>query len=92
MLYLYMEGVVELDNARQHMTLHIPLGRAIAQVVSRRLPTVAARVRARGLVKWDLWWTKWRLGQVFSEYFGFPCQSSFHQILLHHQNHPGQVQ
>jgi hypothetical protein len=31
------------------------------------------------------------LGQVFSEYFGFPCQSSFHQI-LHHHNHPGQVQ
>jgi hypothetical protein len=21
------------------------------------------------------------LGRVFSEYFGFPCQSSFHQIL-----------
>jgi hypothetical protein len=31
------------------------------------------------------------LGQVFSEYFGFPCQSAFHQI-LHHHNHPGQVQ
>jgi hypothetical protein len=31
------------------------------------------------------------LGQVFSEYFGFPCQSSFHQF-LHHHNHPGQVQ
>jgi hypothetical protein len=30
------------------------------------------------------------LGQVFSEYFGLPCQSSFHQI-LHHHNHPGQV-
>jgi hypothetical protein len=30
------------------------------------------------------------LGQVFSEYFGFPCQSSFHQI-LHPHNHPGQV-
>jgi hypothetical protein len=30
------------------------------------------------------------LGQVFSEYFGFPCQSSFHQI-HHHHNHPGQV-
>jgi hypothetical protein len=28
---------------------------------------------------------------VLSEYFGFPCQSSFHQI-LHPQNHPGQVQ
>jgi hypothetical protein len=31
------------------------------------------------------------LGQVFSEYFGFPCQSSFHQI-LHPHNHPEQVQ
>jgi hypothetical protein len=31
------------------------------------------------------------LGQVFSEYFGFPCQSSFH-LILHHHNHPGQVQ
>jgi hypothetical protein len=31
------------------------------------------------------------LGQVFSEYFGFPCQSSFHYI-LHHHIHPGQVQ
>jgi hypothetical protein len=30
------------------------------------------------------------LGQVFSEYFGFPCQFSFHQIL--HHNHAGQVQ
>jgi hypothetical protein len=26
------------------------------------------------------------LGQVYSEYFGFPCQS-FHQF-LHHHNHP----
>jgi hypothetical protein len=25
------------------------------------------------------------LRQVFSEYFGFPCQSSFHQLL---HNHP----
>jgi hypothetical protein len=31
------------------------------------------------------------LGQVFSEYFGFPCQSSFHQI-LHPHNHTEQVQ
>jgi hypothetical protein len=31
------------------------------------------------------------LGQVFSEYFGFPCPSSFHQI-LHHHNHLVQVQ
>jgi hypothetical protein len=33
---------------------------------------------------------KMALGQDFSEYFGFPCQSSFHQI-PHHHNHPGQV-
>jgi hypothetical protein len=31
---------------------------------------------------------KVELGQVFSEYFGFPCQSSFHKI-LHPHNHPG---
>jgi hypothetical protein len=31
------------------------------------------------------------LGQVFSEYFGFPCQSLFYQF-LHHHNHPEQVQ
>jgi hypothetical protein len=30
------------------------------------------------------------LEQVFSEYFGFLCQSSFHKILNSH-NHPGQV-
>jgi hypothetical protein len=27
------------------------------------------------------------LGQVFSQYFGFPCQSSVYQI-LHHHKHP----
>jgi hypothetical protein len=31
------------------------------------------------------------LGQVFSEYLGFSCQSSFHQI-LHPPNHLGHVQ
>jgi hypothetical protein len=42
---------------------------------------------------WDFVVDKVALGQVFSEYFGIPCQSSFYQI-LHHQNHnhPGQVQ
>jgi hypothetical protein len=30
------------------------------------------------------------LGQVFSEYFGFPCQS-FHRS-LHYHNHPGLTQ
>jgi hypothetical protein len=31
------------------------------------------------------------LGQVLSEYFGFPWQSSFHQF-LHHHNQPGLAQ
>jgi hypothetical protein len=26
------------------------------------------------------------LGQVFSEYFGFPCQSSFHQYFHNHHH------
>jgi hypothetical protein len=49
-----------------------------------------ARVRARsGHVGFVV--DKVALGQIFSEYFGFPCQSSFHQF-LHHHNHPGLVQ
>jgi hypothetical protein len=48
------------------------IGRAIAQAVSRWLPIAATRVRIRaehvGLVV-----DKVALGQVFSEYFGFPC-------------------
>jgi hypothetical protein len=65
-------------------------GRAIAQAVSRWLPTAAARVRARA---WQVEFVVDRVAlvQVFSEYFNFPCQSSFHQI-LHHHNQPGQLQ
>jgi hypothetical protein len=57
-----------------------------SQAVSCWLPTAAARVRVRiGHVEFVV--GKVALGQVFSEYFGFPCQSSFHQF-LHHHNHP----
>jgi hypothetical protein len=38
-------------------------GRAIAQVVSRWLPTAAALVQTSGLVMWDLLWTMWRWGR-----------------------------
>jgi hypothetical protein len=52
-------------------------GRAVAQAVSRWLPTAAAWVRTRaGHVGFVM--DKVVPGQVFSEYFGFPCQSSFH--------------
>jgi hypothetical protein len=67
------------------------IDRAIDQAVIWWCLTAKARVRARsghrGFVM-----DKVALGQVFSEYFGFPCQSSFHQILKTHNNHPGQVQ
>jgi hypothetical protein len=61
-------------------------GSAIAQAVGRQLPKAAGRVRAqarschvRSVVD------KVALGQVFSEFFGFPCQLSFHRLLhIHH--------
>jgi hypothetical protein len=56
-------------------------GRAIAQVVSRWLPTAAVWGLSLGLVMWDFVVDKVALGQVFSKYFGFPCQSLFHQLL-----------
>jgi hypothetical protein len=62
-------------------TLRAKRGRAVAQAVSRWLPTAAARVRSRsehvGFVV-----EKAALGQVFSGYFGFPCQSSFTNFSL----------
>jgi hypothetical protein len=62
------------------------MGRAIAQAISRRLPTAAARLR--GLCSHvSFVMDKVTLGQVFSEYFGFPCQSSFHRLLNTHQHH-----
>jgi hypothetical protein len=65
----------------------LALGYAVAQVVNRWLPTATARLREHvGFVV-----EKAALGQIFSEYFGFPCQSSFHQF-LHHHNHPGLAQ
>jgi hypothetical protein len=61
-------------------------GGSIAQAVSRRLPTEAAWVKTRVWSCGILWWTKVALGQVFSENFGFPCQSTFH-LLLHNHLH-----
>jgi hypothetical protein len=34
---------------------------------------------------WDLWWTKWNGGQIFSEYFGYPSQFTFHRLF--HNDH-----
>jgi hypothetical protein len=78
------------DFASSNLRVSILPGRAIDQVVSCWLPTAATWVRAR---VWQVGFMveKVALEQVFSEYFGFPCQSLFQQI-LHHHNHLGQVQ
>jgi hypothetical protein len=58
-------------------------GRAIAQAVSLRLPTTATRFEPRsGHVGFVV--DKVALGHFFSEYFGFPCQFSFHRLLHTH--------
>jgi hypothetical protein len=63
------------------------MGRAIAQAVSPWLPTAAAGVQTLaesshvGFVV-----DKVALGQVSSEWVGFPCQSSFHQFLHNHHH------
>jgi hypothetical protein len=58
--------------------------RTIAQAVTHRLPTAAARVQ----VQVGSYVDNVARGQVFSEYFGFPRQSSFLRLLhIHHHRH-----
>jgi hypothetical protein len=69
----------------------LPLNNYFLQVFQltlfiRRLPTAAARVQTRVWSCGILWWTEVALGQVFSENFSFPCQSTFH-LLLHNHLH-----
>jgi hypothetical protein len=55
-------------------------GLSIAQAVSRPLPiAAAARVRFEVRSRW-IYGGQMALEQVFSEYFGFPCQFSFHHM------------
>jgi hypothetical protein len=65
-------------------------GGATAQAVNRRLPTAAARVPSQvefyvGFVVDEV-----ALGQVSSEYVGFPCQFSCSALIIIY--HPGLVQ
>jgi hypothetical protein len=59
------------------------LGRAMAQVVSRRPLTSEARVRALVSPTWDLWWTEWHWDRFFSEFFGFPLSIYHSTVALH---------
>jgi hypothetical protein len=56
----------------------------VTEAVSRRLPTAVARIKPRsGHVGFVV--HKVALGQVFSEYFSFPCQA-FHRLLHTHHH------
>jgi hypothetical protein len=76
-----------------YTALHHTADRAIAQAVSRWLPTAAARGSRPGRVMWDLEWTKWRWGR-------FSPSTSVSPANLHSTNfstitiiyHPGLVQ
>jgi hypothetical protein len=70
-----------LHEADQPLQSKSRAGRAIAQAVSHRLPNRGGPGSNPGLVMWDF-----MMGQVFSENFGFPCQSTFH-LLLHNHLH-----
>jgi hypothetical protein len=60
-------------------TIIVHLGRAIAQTVSRRLPTATARVRSQ--VRSCGGQSGTGAGS-FCEYFRSPCQFSFHRLLI----------
>jgi hypothetical protein len=95
-LYVYLSGLywqlifsfISL-KCDIHISTSRRAGRAVAQGVIRWLTTAAARVRFRAACGFVV--DKAALGQVFSEYFCFPCKSLFHQF-LHHHNHPGLAQ
>jgi hypothetical protein len=64
------------------------LGRAVAQAVSRWLPTAAARVRVRAAC--GVCGGQSGTGAGFLQVFRFPLPI-IHQF-LHHHNHPGLAQ
>jgi hypothetical protein len=63
-----------LGKKSGRLLTYLGAGRARAQAVSRP-------GSSPGQVMLDFCLTKWNCGQVFSEYFGFPCQFSFHRLL-----------
>jgi hypothetical protein len=65
---------------------NIHIGRAIAQVASRRLPTASGGFEPRSCHEGFVI-DKVALKQVFCEYFGFRYQFSFHWLLHIHHHH-----
>jgi hypothetical protein len=66
-------------------SLNVRDGRAVAQRLDAGFPPRRSGFAYGQRVGFVV--DKAALGHVFSEYFGFPCQS-FHRF-LHHHNHPG---
>jgi hypothetical protein len=74
---IFGAGMFRFTRHRPKMNaLKYWMGPVIAQAVSRRLPTAAARGSSPGQVMWDLWWTKWHWCR---------CQFAFQR--LHHTHH-----
>jgi hypothetical protein len=66
------------QNTPQCMHCHPNIRRYIGRLDAGVPP------RRQSNVTWDLWWTKWHLERVFTEYFDTPCHFSFHQLLHIH--------
>jgi hypothetical protein len=77
------------DYRRYGVTHH--KGRAIAQAVSRWLPTAVARVRSR-VGSWDMWWTKWHWGRFSPSTSVSPANSHSTDHFTRINYHPGLVQ
>jgi hypothetical protein len=85
---LYLSSLTRSTVARQIGWFY---GRAIAHAVSRRLPTTAARVRGQ-VMSCGICGGQSDTGAGFPpEYFGFPCQFSFHRLLHTHHLSSGAV-
>jgi hypothetical protein len=69
------------------------IGRAIAQAVSRWLPTAAVRGSKPDLGMWDLWWVKVALGRFSPSTSVFPAivvrSTNYSTITLMY--HPGKM-
>jgi hypothetical protein len=83
-LFIKTRPKISLKIWLQKQTHKLLIGRTIAQAVSRCFTLRGRGFDPRsGYVGFVV--DKVALGQIFSYYFGFPCQSSFNQLLhIHH--------
>jgi hypothetical protein len=93
---LYISVIFEISSKLNSDTIEYVVyfvwfssqGRAVAQRSDASFDCGGPGSRMGSM--WGFVVDKVALGQVFSEYFGFPCQS-FHRF-IHYHNHPGLTQ